>query len=220
MNEQATAPATTVSRTQPKKTPDIVQRHKRLFTYVGGIIVFFTFVAREEVREHFRAEAASIESAQVAFSMEEGFRRLQAASKNPDYALRQHVFSSMQELIDRLHNPYISVTVKDVDQKEDVIYDTQHEADNYVDSHHNLSIEEITRIAKEAEHKVASLELALNQDIDNLAHALNDEALRARRRADLYSSISDWAGFALYTLGWGLGLVGRLVGVGDVGGEE
>jgi hypothetical protein len=54
-------------------------------------------------------------------------------------------------------------------------------------------------------------------DVDRIALKIFADAREVRHENEHWYQVCTWVSYFLYTLGWGLGLVGRLVGVGGVG---
>jgi hypothetical protein len=58
-----------------------------------------------------------------------------------------------------------------------------------------------------------------SDDARQLAKDVLAEAARERKQRERILDISTWMSYILYTLGWGLGLAGRVYGVSDVATE-
>jgi hypothetical protein len=69
-------------------------------------------------------------------------------------------------------------------------------------------------------HEFAEALNPLVADTGNLEHHVLDDAEETRRRNETKSRYAWWISAALFSLGWGLGLVGKLYGVPEVGSGE
>jgi hypothetical protein len=59
-----------------------------------------------------------------------------------------------------------------------------------------------------------------SEDTRQLAKDVLAEATKERKAREKVVNATTWGSYVLYTLGWGLGLAGRVYGVGGTEGEE
>jgi hypothetical protein len=260
-------PTRAISSTTSDKP--FMKRHARLFTYIGGIIVFTTFVVKDNLQERWKETANAIDIAQYFYTLRTDLRNAQAslesiednlgqfadqyaADKNrrPDvgkvdkdieaiYDLlillstgvddRQKELAPIQILVERMADEgdkdqliILSRNWKNLKARIDgalpwppddgpepneTVADYQKRSDAA-----DLPELESLRISHNSLHNEYS---SLHREQDSfIAHVLQQahDLQAANSRKAGYAS---WLSAGLYTLGWGLGLAGKLYGAGD-----
>ena len=233
----------------PSRLESFVRKRGQILTYVGALIVFFTFIVKEGLGEHWKHLAEAIDGTASTY----GIRRETAG-------LRTQLIV-VQETLEATHErrPFIgdlwtnSVTERDrasvvlIEQIKSVagkiatirlLVDFLPE-ENADRKDSLLLANEVDKFQKEVEidyartsnsHSDAPFEPQLGSweirasELDMKSNGLADTVLKdaslIRNRNDEYSRISWWISSSLFALGWGFGLLGKLYGVPEVAGEE
>lgn len=223
-------------------------RHRRFLTFLGALIVFTTFIVKEGLREQLKDLASSIDSAESVFVIRNDgnatVRWLQRLQEQIDWIaekikLKGTTYSG--DMIERAHS-----SSEIIGQVHESLTTSLDNISRLIEKipHQEASKSEVEKLQKELQelrdHRTA-FELAFNREpsmdlvwklgallvstqklsdeIRDLARDVLENAEKARVRRERVVSITTWASYALYTLGWGLGLLGRIYGV-ETGGEQ
>jgi len=239
---QATAPARTP---QPKQTG--LRRHHRTLTFVGAIIVFFTFVVKEGLREQLKGLVDSIEYAESVYLIRGDVDDLRTrviaigtqldlsqpltlAQKGKDFSSIQYddnyilrddssavELEIMSRLSDKVGNSTVSKTIEEVKKRRHELADYQSEANGLRTS--DADEQEVKKMIAVARSHIDTESRSIEIEISKVAELVAQESRKAKDEAERRYKIATWASYSLYTLGWGLGLVGRLAGV-NAGGDD
>jgi hypothetical protein len=206
--------------------------HRHLVTFIGALIIFLTFVVKEGLREELRVRELGIERAVENFYLRLDINNVSNhvieleqlideshPAKDPtrsNYLKRFSLGAKSASLRSDLHNSAVLLmNLPDQDQ--------QTLAPTYVALNSDITRfdEEVSRLG---DAQAASREKGLSETYDSLFKRLSDLEARANEAAEKLVrngkaryEIYNWISYCLYTLGWGLGLLGRFVGAHGAG---
>lgn len=238
------APRTPHVSTAINRFRAFARSHNRLLTFVGALIVFFTFVIKEGLREHLKDLVDSIDSAQTFYTVRSDSQNLSAklsdlqqhladledevSSRNnksgdgsqDDPAIRTGAVKSaldalevsldnMSHLAGKLPEaPTYEKTIAALQQKIDQTYSTLEE---------DVSSQEgLDEFRQTPETEIEARARLLSHQVDSAASALLQDAGKEQARREHYFEVCTWISYGLYVIGWGVGLLGRILGVGEL----
>jgi hypothetical protein len=240
---------------KPKLKPraSFFRRHERLFSLLGAVIVFSTFIVKDAIREQLRDFVTSLNSAQDAYIAQENSAREQEAiqkvplkitevssEKEIKAASEKEEFNAAeQKEIKAKYNRYFDNANDAADSQLDRIgrlVKKMSERDQYAaqinalrDEFHKLKVNggiyynptSADLVPNESESRLSQSEWwKMSEAVCSKSNHLVEEIVK-RAEAELevserrYARLT-WITYALYALGWGLALVGRLYGGGDI----
>jgi hypothetical protein len=219
-------------------------RHGRLLAFVGALIVFLTFVVKEELRDHLKGVVDSVEGAKNSFVLraylveieKESMPKLEEIKPIQDGRTLQdalymetHLATYDDNAVDNLNAllDVVSHTKDDDDRRIEEIRETLADMKNLLHSawhtslnmpSHNdnlqygvaLSQARSQTIHASGQHAIAAGKIAL------LTKEALDEADTKKQSATRRYLVCTWFSYALYTVGWSLGLIGRVVGTDGI----
>jgi hypothetical protein len=210
-------------------TRDFIRRHSRLMTFFGAFIVFATFIAKETISDSYKQKSEITEKAlrdldESRFRdtmlvhilhLESGAsttRPLDAAAQlDATLAKLQESCRSLLFTTGRLY--FLGKTLKNDDDAAKSSELDEGVAQLKMDVN---TLRENHAVQKASEEEVKALE----DRKDRLAEAITDHEIQTTKEADesekrAAALAHQWtiASWVLYTIGWGLGLVGRLFSV-------
>jgi hypothetical protein len=221
-------------------------KHSHWLTYFGALIVFLTFVVKEGLRERWKDTADAIDRAQHAYQDSEsrmatsdtldGIRtelhqlRVRLAPNGPDeqdieasHADNQANLGSLlttsENTLTNLDKLAKTVTFSDAIRKRTAeMHDRARDYRAEVDQLRTM------KTPRPLTQEYVSQQLSTDLDGARLAIAVIDldgdtlqEAETIRERNAVYAKYAWWISAALFALGWGLGLLGKLKGVPAAG---
>jgi hypothetical protein len=199
-------------------------RHGRILTLLGALIVFLTFVVKDGLREHLKDAASSISAANDVFAIREdnmGTRlELEELKKDLDGNATGQSWSDIRIVQAKCRRMYyalgaVAYLVKAADDKEDTptirSLDQELTKIRFDSLALNMSASTVGTLGQSA----SALELRMAKFEDDVVERAR---LKLQQRQALYDSWT-WISYVLYTIGWGLGLVGKLCGVPGAAGE-
>jgi hypothetical protein len=228
----------------PPQLGSFVRKHQQLLTFAGALIVFLTFVLKEGFRDGLRDLIDSIESAESVFMIRSDggdtyFMLGQLQSKidliqeemMPAASLKNRYFieAALQNIA--LAENLIHTSTLSLDNDSRLLERLPHHS-RVVEEFHGLfqDLNNLQKLDTETAEKVQSeqSEMIVHGESQRLLkeaanvsgrmltfghQVLNDaRALRGQReRSYVYVT---WASYGLYIIGWGLGLISKLYGVG------
>jgi hypothetical protein len=253
-----------------QESKSFFKRHQQLFSFVGALIVFVTFVIKDNLREKWKGNAEALDSAKTFFALRDDLTNVTGLVEN----IRNMVI--VQNAPKDSHQPSANKMQRDIEGMVNAIRNdlgTLEDSDPYFDRDMTVlsgliehlpdpgpdmtmflpikdsrnrwrtsvrsllpKLQEFLPFAGQVVSKMqypADSMTRLNElenEVLSIAKEGNDINLRAlllrkqviQRADDLetqnkhYAEIAKWLSIALYVLGWGLGLVGKLSGGGDV----
>jgi hypothetical protein len=222
-------------------------KHRRVMTFVGALIVFVTFVVKDGVRERLKDLAASINSAESVFAIRNDTATtamwLQRIQEQVDWVSEKVTLKGTKysgDMVERLHSSLeitnevhesLAVSLDNISQLlEKVPGQRQNEKKHKEIEDRLRDLREqreallmvFTREPMSILWKIAPLlnETQMASDgARQLAKDVLTEAAKERKQRETLLGVCTWMSYILYTLGWGLGLAGRVYGVGDVATE-
>jgi hypothetical protein len=215
-------------------------QHRRLMTFTGALIVFVTFVIKDGLREQLKDLVSSIDSAESVFAIRNDtsmtamwLQRLQeqvdwiaekiklkGTTYSSDMVERMH---SSLEIINEVHD-CLTVSLDNIMQLLEKAPGQRENEKKYKELEDRLRdlreqrealVMVFTREPMSVLWKIAPL---LNEtqkasdDTRQLARDVLAEAAKERKSRETIVNAATWASYVLYTLGWGLGLAGRVYG--------
>lgn len=215
-----------------------LRTHHRKLTFLGAIIVFSTFVLKDGLQEQLKGLDDAIAGAESLYLLRKDaddlrFRLVDMATKlnleqptitfiekttdGNDYLndeIGNNTMNMIRRLSDKVRNPDIAWRITAIEDKQQELSDDayQLQALNGSDDDNNNP----EYISKE-QSRIDVQVFKLHRKMSLLSDALVKASKEAKEKAEENVHIATWASYFLYALGWGLGLVGRLVGVGAVG---
>ena len=220
-----------------------ITQHRRLVTFIGALIVFVTFIVKDGLREQLKDLVSSIDSAESVFAIRNDatttamwLQRLQeqvdwiaekiklkATSYSGDMVERTH---SSLEIINEVHESLgvsldnISKLVEKVPGQKQSIQKVEEIKKRLQElrDQHDVLVQIFTREPMGVIWKLAPLLSETQKTSDDtrlLARQVLATAVTARKQREEVVGVATWASYVLYTLGWSLGLAGRLYGVDD-----
>lgn len=223
-------------------------QHRRLLTFAGALIVFVTFIVKDGLREQLKDLVSSIDSAESVFAIRNDtattamwLQRLQeqvdwiaekiklkGTSYSGDMVERLH---SSLEIINEVHES-LAVSLDNISQLLEKVPGQQQSEKKHKELEERLKDLREQRDAlllifgREPMSILWKIAPLLNEtqkasdDTRQLAKDVLAEATKKRKAREKIVNTTTWASYVLYTLGWGLGLAGRVYGAGDLGGAE
>jgi hypothetical protein len=196
-----------------------VQRHHRLLTFLGAVIVFITFIVKEGIRERLKNIGDSVSSAENVFIARS------EASRLPTYLV--HVnrrVGVVERMVMKLSNKEtISSTtlpteneVEEVEIKRVALVQAAIENMNYGDPTDEHKARETLLGADFLSERCDNI---MREDIEPLEKQIMGEARRVETEYDKFYGLSTWFSYGLYAIGWGIALIGRIYSVEISGGE-
>ena len=226
-----------------------LDRHRRMFSFVGAMIVFFTFVINEGQRDKLRSLVASVDKAYDEYRRKTDLQSVKSELREVTEQLSKNLVElsgpkdphqhDLAVANNELYQLYLLLRVQrsELDNLDLLIDRVPDEAwpFKYVDKRAVMMQQRI------AAQGVSVMEGALSQAHDRayLKNALDglktmrDSATRIqpylkdveqsteRRLVVYHQTVSEkyqfytWLSYGLYVIGWGLGLMGKLVGAGE-----
>jgi len=223
-----------------------VRKRTHLLTFVGGLIVFVTFVTKEGVVEHWKDTVSAVDSAEYRFR-----------TNSTSMEVLRHVYgnaNTLERIEDKIngHEDLNHVRLEEEHINAGANYEQlmlvsellQKLPANPQDSErlHQL-LDESTQLTNAINTAAERLEgptaggpdavrtaseilpltlrgMSFEKDAAAFVHAMRKKAAEEKHKDEGYLKYSTWVSYVLYTLGWGLGLTAKLYGVEGVGGGE
>jgi hypothetical protein len=204
--------------------------HSSLLIFLGALTVFVTFVLKEGIAERFKDSVVTLEQAQDIFGLRQEIAHLRLAifsaagtSPTDQAALVQQVrFANIghdfvEEGMETISQVLVRVEAgNDLWRRFDTLkQELLQEKREYRELQDGLfgrngkqakSLDEI-RVKLEALRPTGD---RMREEDQTLQRDIINTAKEKRDRDERYYKISKWAGYVLYTIGWSLGLVGKL----------
>jgi hypothetical protein len=221
-----------------------LKKHSHLLIYIGALIVFMTFIVKENLHEYWKETANSIETAESTYSLHQDFTSLnksivelqadiktirehflgptpdkerEGLKRTKDTETMNEVRFYLKSLIVQYHDSFANLRYLTEKAPDKELYDDQIKQLDIQASHLEAQIEGVD--AKNGQKFMAALD-----DFQNDAEALISQIKRdieSVRASNLsLSNRASWVSGLLYALGWGLGLIGKLYGVPEAAASE
>jgi DNA-binding transcriptional MerR regulator len=227
---------------------DFVVRHHRTLTFIGALVVFVTFVVKDGLREQLKDLVSSISTAESVFAIRNDTSTttmwLQRLQEQVDWVaekikLKGTSFSG--DMVEKLHSSLeitnemhesLGVSLENISTLiEKVPGQLQHKKQyeelevklKELREKHDALLQVFTREPMAITWTIAPLlseTQAASDDTRSLAKDVLSAATGARKRREAVVNAATWLSYLLYTLGWGLSLVGRLYGAEDLSVSE
>jgi hypothetical protein len=234
---------TMAKRIKVKERPSFFTKNNKLISLIGALIVFSTFLVKDELREHARDLSSSIDAAESTFKIRSDEAKLitTVANLRPHYSISRKEpsqypdaedYEKIRALFDECDNEETQRSLERGLRLSELIPDAgvtqrrwealQEDSDS-VDKAADIECDffpgmcdDKPRLSKIAlEEKVETLcnkRFALAGSVGKLMSQVVKNAHDIRIRNERRDKTYDWLSIFLYTLGWGLALVGRLYG--------
>jgi hypothetical protein len=209
-----------------------------LLVFAGALIVFVTFIVKEGIAEKYKNSVAVLDEARSFFGLREDIIHLRrlivdvatVAVPKPKAVVQEVTFENEghQFIEDDLEG--ISQFMNRIETSEDFSHrldllrqELLQEAKRDQEMQDELwgtngkerkTIDEIEAALKAQ----VPVNIRISQEYRQLKRDLIDAAKRERDRNERFYEVSKWTAIVLYTIGWGLGLRGKVYG--DTGVEE
>jgi hypothetical protein len=227
------------------------KKHAHLLVFVGASVVFFTFVAKEGLAEHWNHIAESIDKAEITYSTQKKltdlersmtyFRFLIVLQINLEKTHKQSSYTAEEmrretSLMDRIDDELINLNILEDVLSED---DANRRASEALRRDYRAASVKLKSIQgtwgtllssdekDEYEPNMAIMQALaasssgdLAQRVDTLINKTLSDARERKKRNARFSKWAWWISTALFTLGTGLGLLGKLYGVPEAAGGE
>ncbi len=220
----------------------VLQRHHHLVTFVGAVIVFLTFVARDGIREQLKDFVASLDTAENMFVLREGnqftesriaeltrnfkvFFEESHKSKSDDEWFEEKLDNELQlvqvdlvELANRINNVERILGKAPNHQDEQDLRPLKEELNDAYDKWSGFY--KVHDAGPQSILDLRNLDLVVAELSLNITHLEGRMLNHARERKAVkeeHYKWATWASYFFYTLGLGLGLIGRVYGVEGVG---
>jgi hypothetical protein len=189
-----------------------------LLVYLGAFIVFLTFIVKEGLREHLKDAAGSISAANDVFAIRED--NMETRLELGELKAVDHSWSDIRLVQTKSQQMYYSLgavayLIETTNDEEDVprikALDQELTKIRFGSLDLNISPSTINGLTVSA----FALELKIAQFEDDV---MRRARINLQQKRALYD-MSTWVSYGLYTIGWGLGLVGKLYGVPTAGDE-
>lgn len=214
---------------------------RKLLTFVGAIIVFGTFIVKDGMRERLRDATDRLTRVQDLYTIRADI--VQLAGKVDSITIRRSRFLNQHEYPDpppkKKDIEEAGEWIEDEVETDRLMFDNQSTLLDTLPLPHRsetisemagaqAKLDELMDISSKGLYGPGAAKNLLNsldvgqQFINHFNWArwnISEEATEAKETAEHRYSLFTWASYFLYTLGWGLGLVGRLVGV-NTGGDD
>jgi hypothetical protein len=239
-------------------------KHERLLTFVGGIIVFATFVMREGVLERLREASSAVREVQSAFHVSEVTTTASSVAGWPGeiieraerldkgtYYDEDEEKAQKAEVEDILEvRPFLrraltqwnwnldersrlAEILPDGQLRKDEIKKLQDETKNVTEAFDRIPRLSVAEFRAKRGTEEATERQAIGEAFESFSNVFEkqlrkqmyvsnaiDNELQARKtRAERWYKRSTVASYFLYSLGWGLGLVGKIYGFGSGSGD-
>lgn len=193
--------------------------------FLGALIVLLTFVVKDGLREHLKDAAGSISAANDVFAIREdnmGTRlELEELKRDIEKNTIDHSWSDVRIIQTKCHEMYyalgaVAYLIETTDDKEDTptIKSLDQELTRIRFDSLALSISPST--VSTLSENASALELKIAKFEDEVVERARIKLQQNQARYDGWT----WISYVLYTIGWGLGLLGKIYGVpGAVGGD-
>jgi hypothetical protein len=226
-----------------------LRRHQGILTFIGAVIVFGTFVTKDALRDHLKDLVDSIERSEGIYVVRSDIHGLETHLQKMErdmIALRtpEGPHPELGRSLEREGN--VIMLLQEIDRNQSIaLANCAVLAENFpkgLREEIGGMIQALAKQQRELRDRVnpnviilgpeAGRDHTKTLDKYHLDAVLLDLSIGelVSRELVMANSIRDktqnrytfasWASYFLYTLGWGLGLAGRLVGAGDVGGED
>jgi hypothetical protein len=223
-------------------------QHRRLMTFTGALIVFVTFVLKDGLREQLKDLVSSIDSAESVFAIRNDTATtamwLQRIQEQVDWVaekIKLKGTSYSGDMVERMHSSLeimnevyesLAVSLDNISQLLEKVPGQKENEKKHREIEERLrNLREqreallvvVTREPMSILWRIAPL---LNEtqkasdDTRQLARDVLAEATKKRKERENIVNATTWASYVLYTLGWGLGLVGRVYGAEEIGAAE
>lgn len=223
-------------------------KHRRLMTFTGALIVFVTFVVKDGLREQLKDLVSSIDSAENVFAIRNDTATtatwLQRLQEQVDWIaekIKLKGTSYSGDMVERMHSSFeitnemhesLAVSLDNISQLLEKVPGQQQNEKKHKEIEDRLRdlreqrealLTIFTREPMSILWKIAPL---LNEtekasdDTRQLAKDVLAEAAKERKQREKIVNVTTWTSYVLYILGWGLGLAGRVYGVGGIEGGE
>ena len=214
-----------------------------MLTFVGAVIVFFTFVVKDAFREQVKDLADVILSSENMFLLRtdmsrlslslESHRRLVEETKPPttrvqadnDERERMWIYASIDrdsEELDRssalLDKLPMAIKRRSAIELAGVRQQLQQLKVDVVAKREWYGPSEGGFHLYDPMMNLFGQQLRISSALDALQEHILADSKQAEQRYDQRYKFATWASYILYAVGWGLGLAGRLVGVEAIGG--
>jgi hypothetical protein len=230
--------------TNNKKTKlaSFIRKHHKLMTFFGALIVFVTFIVKDGIRDHLKDQAASIDSAESLFIITKNMRvppdvakRLDGVGKIKFDDVLDRAFAVMTDVANYAEAS-VQTSSRLLNSLPGKVEEEQKLAslrERLYSDHTKMQFKHVSLLDSRIINEGTKNKVVVPNDIlDEMSKLMvdSDEAtrigdqllLRAEEMKDktakryrIASIASNW----LYTLGWGLGLIGRIYGVAGGGAE-
>jgi hypothetical protein len=228
-------------RSRAKGSRLFFRRHNRLLTFTGALIVFVTFLVKEGKRESLKDLGDSVDAAESVFviqsdslsypllltSMEDKINSIVVAShlepREKIVLLFPHPWAQMKgdAMVTRASKVLDNASrlFEKLPHRSELIGERLHALNDLVAKDEPSWSEElgVTRFSTLGTSKVGDLNdlWMLDKQADALANEILLDAEEIRASAERSYATYTWASYGLYTLGWCLGLLGKLYGAAE-----
>src|ERR1051326_7041389 len=213
------------------------KKHSHLLVFTGALIVFFTFVVKEGLREEWQNTAETIRTAEYFYATRTNTMAANSklddvlstlnyeANKGSDHPLERRLFGLWRSVsgfdVEAAHLRDLTDSLPsndDLRSKENAfengIKDLREQL--YIIQREGPKEPETS----ERESKASLLASSIDSQGMEVKRRILEHADNIRGKNELYSRYAWWISAFLFALGWGLGLVGKLYGVPEAAGGE
>jgi hypothetical protein len=223
-----------------------LKKRAHLLTFVGALIVFFTFVTKEGIVEHWKDTVSAVDTAEYRFrtssiSMEilghvfgnantlerienkvNGQGDLNHARLEEEHINLGRNYEQLMLASDLLKK--LPANSQDSDRLSQLLAES-----NQFNDAINAAAERLEGAGAGPPDPVRTTTeimpltlrgMAFEKSAADFVHAVRERAVEERDKDERYLKYATWASYVLYTLGWGLGLFAKLYGVEGVGAGE
>jgi len=217
-------------------------RHGHIFSFLGAVIVFATFIMREGLQEHWKHTAETIDEAERSYTDDSRFIELKAdlesllTRTSPNVPAlnkwrKAHSINVRASILSRNVEPLfndvqmlmkLAETLPGDDNIQGKVNNLRDDASTFkklIDDI-NLRIESGTS-KTDLENKISRGE-EMTRSMDFNFHAVHkvilEDSDQIERRNELFADCAWWISAFLFAFGWGLGFLGKFYGVPEAAG--
>jgi hypothetical protein len=212
-----------------KKLPPFLKKHNHMLSFIGALIVFATFVVKEGLREKFKDVASATSEESYKYELRQQIHIIRDLLEQPSLGTKSkagQVFGVGDVYLGR----YISTgnEIQLLGDLNGALPENEAEAERLnslkrsLATHPGTFVYDLQRQSAPA-NQIQDAQKELD-DVEGLVYSeknrLTEIAGTDRDKAKARYDAATIASYFLYTLGWGLGLVGRLLKVEGLAGGD
>jgi hypothetical protein len=243
MTTQAKLPAK--STAQPSGLKLLFQRHRQLVKYLGAVIVFATFVAKDGKRDTLKDLVASLETAENTFVLREENQFVESRISELERSFKEFSEESHkskpdtewfeEKLNNALHQVQpdlvaLAMRINNIERILEVAPNPQDEQDlRSLKKHVDETYDEWDHFYKAQDarpqsilgvNELGTITAKLSLNLSLLEGRVLDHARQRRGVEEGHYKLATWASWCFYGLGFVLGLIARIYGVEGVAESE